>query len=157
MVTPRSIEADLPPPLTLACSGKSPAVTSDAGVAVTAISPVLLGLTLTLVAWAWPDGLAVTVHPGGPVASIVNAISAAVSLWIVTLNVNVVSAGPRWPGESVLSVTLPAAASATRIDSGSTAVSPPPVAVIVIVFDDAVAASGISTSSVRLGGFFGST
>ena len=75
-----------------------------------------------LVAWAWPAGLAATVQPAGPVASIVNVISAAVPLWSVRLKVKVVAAGPRSSGKSEVSVTLPAAASATRIDSGSVSV-----------------------------------
>ena len=93
--------------------------TSVGGVAVTVIEPVLPGFTAVLVAWAWPAGLAAIVQPAGPVASGVKLISAAVSLWTVRLNENVVSDGPLRSGESVVSVTSPAAASATRIVIGS--------------------------------------
>ena len=61
---------------------------------MTVIAPVLPALTVVLVACAWPAGLAATVQPAGPTASIVNVISAEVSLWSVRLKVNVVLAGP---------------------------------------------------------------
>ena len=79
-----------------------------AAVAVTVIEPVLPAATVVLVACAWPAGLAATVQPSGPAASIVNVISAEVSLWSVRLNVKVVVDGPLSSAKSAVSVTSPA-------------------------------------------------
>ena len=127
------------------------------GVAVTVIEPVLPAATVVLVAWAWPAGLAATVQPSGPTASIVNVISAEVSLCSVRLYVKVVVEGPLRDAKSAVSVTSPAAASATRIEIGRTSVWPPPVAVTVMVLLEAGAPVGISTSRVMVGGALGST
>ncbi len=96
-------------------------------------------------------GFAPTVQPSGPVACIVNVVSAAVSLWSVTLNVNVEPLAAWSSGKSEVSVTSPAAASATRIVSGSVSTPPPPVATTRRFVLPAAASSGISTSSVTSG------
>jgi hypothetical protein len=143
--------ASLPPPLVVSVIGYEPASASTLGSAVTVMSPVAPALTVSVVACASLCGLAPTVQPSGPVAFIVNVVSAAVSLWSVTLNVNVEPAAAWSSGKSEVSVTAPAAASATRIVSGSVSAPPPPVATTRRSVLPAAAPSGISTSSVTSG------
>ncbi len=87
ITTCRSAVTVLPPPVTVTLSGYVSAAASAGGVALTVMFEVLPAVTLVLVACASPAGLAVTVQPSGPVASIENVASTAVWLWIVMLNV----------------------------------------------------------------------
>ena len=115
------------------------------------MSPVAPALTVRVVACAWLAASRRRSSRPGPVACIVNVVSAAVSLWSVTLNVNVEPLAAWSSGKSEVSVTSPAAASATRIVSGSVSTPPPPVATTRRFVLPAAAPSGISTSSVTSG------
>ena len=139
-----------PPSVALTVIGYWPAGTLAGGFAVTVIVADELALTGTLEACVWPDGLAWTCQPSGPLADTANVRSSGVSFVRVRVKVNVVPDAPLSDGKSEARVTSPPAVGLTWTSRLSVLVPPDDVARTVAGTRPGAASAGTSISRVTL-------
>src|SRR5919198_1881366 len=108
-------------------------------------------LTVTVVAWLSPEGVALTSQPVGPWVDSPNGMSAGVSFLSVRLNEYDWSEGPWSSAKSVVMATEPAACSETRTSIGRVSVRLPDEAVTLSRVAPLGAPCGTSTLSVTSG------